>query len=317
MKSKSVKKITLAIFAFLLISFAAVIIIYPERYVKVCFDGILLWGECVLPSLFPFMVITMLLIKTGVAEKGSTPFKRLAKSLHMPKVGATMFLMSICSGYPAGSRIVAEYAEAKAITLQDAKKLSLLCSTSGPLFIVGSVGYKMFGDKIIGCKIMLAHALSVIALGLIYALSSKKEKCAEPPPFKAAGNPLYDSFYSAVLSVLVAGGFICFFYTLSQVIKDFNLFYPLQILFTKALGEECSAAFCQGLVEVTGGCAALAQCGGKLSVPAAGFLITFGGACILAQQLCYLVKCNVRPTFFIFFKLLQALLCFAILLLIT
>ena len=35
-----------------------------------------MWAECVLPSLFPFMVITLIFIKTGIAEKAALPLKR-------------------------------------------------------------------------------------------------------------------------------------------------------------------------------------------------------------------------------------------------
>ena len=51
-----------------------------------------------------------------------------------------------------------------------------------------------------------------------------------------------------------------------------------------------------------------------LALPLAGALVTFGGASILAQQLCYLQKCGVKAAPFILFKAAQAALCFALLL---
>ena len=53
-----------AVLAFLSWAF----IIYPERYITRCFEGFIMWAECVLPSLFPLMVITLIFIKTGIAE---------------------------------------------------------------------------------------------------------------------------------------------------------------------------------------------------------------------------------------------------------
>ena len=78
-------------------------------------------------------------------------------------------------------------------------------------------------------------------------------------PAAAGGGALYDCFCSAALSVIVAGAFICFFYTAACMAADFNLLLPLSTLLKPLLGE-CSAAFCRGLVEATGGCAALAAC---------------------------------------------------------
>jgi sporulation integral membrane protein YlbJ len=317
MKSKFAKKIKYVIFALLLLFFAAAIIVYPERYVPACLEGIILWAECVLPSLFPFMVVIMLLINTQIAERAAKPFGKCAEKIKLPQIAAPLFLMSICSGYPAGSRMVAEFFERGSITKTDAKKLSILCSSSGPLFIVGSVGYKFFGDKSAGYKILFAHILSILVVGIIYSLFAKQDSCKAKPMLKRKTNALYDSFYSAVVSVIVAGGFICFFYTFARVAQDFYLLRPLEMLLSYPLGNDCAGAVTAGLIEVTGGTLKLAACRSFLSIPLAGFLITFGGACILAQQLCYLTKCGVKPAFFISFKCLQAVVCFLILLLIA
>ena len=69
-----------------------------------------------------------------------------------------------------------------------------------------------------------------------------------------------------------------------------------------------------GLIEATAGCRELSLSPARLTLPLCGFLITFGGASILAQQLAYLTKAGVKTLYFIFVKLLQGLLCFAILL---
>ena len=79
------------------------------------------------------------------------------------------------------------------------------------------------------------------------------------------------------------------------------------------LGKEIAGGLCTGLCEATGGCFSLARSGGFFALPLAGFLITFGGASIILQQMCYLGKCGVKAWFFIAFKLLQGVICFALL----
>lgn len=307
-------KIKITLLCAVLLFFAAAFIISPERYVPVCFEGIALWAECVLPSLFPFMVITLLLVKTGAAQTAAKPFERVCKPLSLPPECFAIFLMSICSGYPAGSRIVCEYFEGGALSESDAKKAAVLCSTSGPLFIIGSVGYKMFADKKVGFAIYATHVFSVVLVGVIYCLLHKREPCSRTRIKKSDGNILYDSFYSAVVSVIVAGGFICFFYTLSAVIADCRLLFPLERLLALFFGSDVSSAICVGICEATAGCARLAATSSSLSVPFAGFLITFGGISILAQQLCYLTRCGASAAKFIFIKFLQGILCFLLLL---
>lgn len=307
-------KLKLTVLTAVLTFFAAAFIARPERYVPVCYEGIALWAECVLPSLFPFMVITLMLVKSGAAQAASKPFARAAGALKLPPEAAAVFLMSVCSGYPAGSRIVCEYYEGGALNACDAKKLSALCSTSGPLFIIGSVGYKMFADKHVGTAIYVAHVAAVLLLGAVYCLITKRDPAPRGQLRKNGGNLLYDSFYSAVVSVIVAGGFICFFYTLSAVIADVGVLYPIELALSGVLGDCAARAVCSGLCEATGGCAALAASSSPLAVPLAGFLITFGGVSILAQQLCYLKKCGVKVGEFTAVKFLQGVLCFLLLL---
>lgn len=299
-----------------LLAFGAAIVIYPERYVTCCFQGFALWAECVLPSLFPFMILALVFIRTGFAEKASLPLKRITGVFRLPPAAAACFLMSILSGYPAGSRILLEFYEGGALGDADVKKLSYLCSTSGPLFIVGSVGFKMFQNKLLGAKILLAHALAVAAVALIISLFTKK---SPPRPVrrvpKRDADLLYGVFYSAIVSVAVAGGFIAFFYVFAQFCADFHLLYPLTRIFSAAMNENAATALGKGLLEATTGCGALAVSGDKLAPALAGAVITFGGVSILAQQLGYLRRAGVKTLPFVAVKFLQAAVCFCLLLL--
>lgn len=308
---KIAKKILLA----LLLTFtASAIIIYPERYIAKCLQGFVMWAECVLPSLFPFMVICAIFIKTGIAEKSALPLKKITGFLRLPQAAAPLFIMSVFSGYPVGARSVAEYCENGNVGKRDAFKLSVLCSTSGPLFIIGSVGVNMFKDKTAGWRIMLAHAISVVVIAIIISLFSKSENKTYANFQNCNGNVLYDAFYGAVISIALAGGFIAFFCVFAQIAYDFYLLYPLEKFLELFFDKTTAEGVVNGIVEVTTGCRKLSASDGRFCVPLAGFLITFGGVSILAQQLCYLLKAKVNAVKFILVKFLQAVLCFCILL---
>lgn len=313
----TIKRLKYVFLCLCITCFAAVFIIFPERYVANCFEGFVLWAECVLPSLFPFVVVSLIFIKTGLADKASLPLKKATQILNLPQSAAVCFILSICSGYPAGSRLVAEFYHSGAINKQDCDKLAPLCSTSGPLFIIGSVGYKMFGDKLLGLKIFIAHTLAVVIFSLIYCRFCKKTQYISAKPVKTNGNVLYDSFYGAIISVAVAGGFIAFFYVVAQAMQDFFILAPIKSFFQLFMDEGAANALSLGLAEVTTGCKFLAKSNSAIKGAVAGFMITFGGISILMQQLSYLSKAGVKPAKFILIKLLQAVLCFLILLVIT
>lgn len=313
---KVIKIVKFALPALLLTMIAAAIIIYPERYIGCCLQGFVMWAECVLPSLFPFMVITLIAIKSGFAEKASLPLKKFTGFFNLPPAAALCFIISICSGYPAGSKSLLEFHENGYISGRDSKKLSVLCSTSGPLFIIGSVGVRMLGDKSAGWKILLAHFLAVLIIGIIITLFSKREKGQEFKRAPVKANVLYDSFYGAVISVAVAGGFIAFFSVTARILADFNFLIAFEKFFALFTDGQSAKAISLGLIEVTIGCRELALSDGKLTLPFTGFLITFGGICILLQQLAYLTKAGVKPLYFVTVKFAQGIVCFAILLLI-
>lgn len=312
MKTMRILKVLLPCLA--LTFLAGAIIIYPERYITCCFQGFAMWAECVLPSLFPFMVITLIFIKTGIAEKAALPLKRVTGAFKLPPAAAICFVISICSGYPAGAKAVAEFYESGCISASDCKKLAPLCSTSGPLFIIGSIGIKMLGDKGAGWKILIAHTVAVLGVGFLLSLTSKKGQPSQYRRAKVDENVLYNAFYGAIISVAVAGGFIAFFCVAAQIFTDFNVLLPLEKFLCLFTDSATTAAVCRGLIEATSGCRALAGTDGRLIIPFAGFLITFGGISILLQQLSYLLKAKVNPLYFIAVKAAQGILCFLILL---
>lgn len=297
-----------------LVLFGAALIVRPSEYIAECGNGIAMWAESVVPSLFPFMVITALLIGTGFTQKISAPMNGICARFKLPPSALPLFMMSCLSGYPAGSRCVAEYLNYGFINYGDAKKLSVLCSTSGPLFIVGTVGVKAYGDSLKG-YILLAACLGTVAItSIIYCLVSPERSTARLfRQNQSRTNLLADSFYGAVTAILLAGSFIVFFYTLSKVLEDMHVFAPLELVLSPVFGRQCAAALCTGMVEATGGCFSLANAGGFFALPLTGFLITFGGTSIVLQQMCFLEKCGVRYSFFISFKLAQGIVCFFIL----
>lgn len=310
------KRIKYTAICLFLLLFGAAFIIYPERYAQCCLEGFVLWAKCVMPSLFPFMIISLIFIKTGMAEKAALPLKKITRALNMPENAAVCFILSICSGYPAGSRMLIEFYNNGAISKSDCDKLAPLCSTSGPLFIIGSVGYGMFGDKALGAKIFLAHAISVLLVGIIYCKLCKKSRNLPEKKLMRPQNLLYDVFYGAIVSVAVAGGFIAFFYVVALFLQDFNLFLPAEKFLGLFLDEKAAKAVCLGFVEVTTGCRFLSESATALKGAFAGFMITFGGVSILMQQLSYLTSAEVKPLRFICIKFIQAALCFVIMLII-
>ena len=289
--------------------------LFPAQCAKACTEGILLWAGAVLPSLFPFLILSAVLVKTGAAQKISGGLAPLMRRAKLPAAASYCFVLSALSGYPVGSRLLAELCTRGTVDPASAPRMSVLCSTSGPMFLIGSVGAAMFKSAAAGAILLAAHLLGVLSVCLCFAPFLKRlPERKSRPCAQNEDNVLAESVQGAVLSVLCVGGYIAFFSVLAQALTAAGVFAALETAFAFVLApfgaESAAAGLSQGLLEATRGCAAAAGQPNALSLPACAFLTTFGGACILAQQLGYLKNAGVKAPFFIAFKALQGLAAF-------
>ena len=58
--------------------------------------------------------------------------------------------MSILSGYPIGAKIIHDLYSKDLITEEDAKRMSIFSTTSGPIFIIGAIGVGMLKNYKLG-----------------------------------------------------------------------------------------------------------------------------------------------------------------------
>lgn len=283
----------------------------PARYAAACLEGVSLWAKAVLPSLFPFLIFTALLTKLGAAGGLAKKLSPLTRRCKLPGIAAYCFLMSIMSGYPVGSRIIADLAKNGAIDARQAARMSALCSTSGPMFLVGSVGAAMFKDARAGALLFASHLLAVLLVCLAFVPFLRQLPENESPARQPnADNILYDSVHSAVISILCIGGFIAAFYVVSLALSDLYVLWLPEKFLGLFFPPEIAVGLCAGLLEATRGCAMLAASENFFALPAAAFSVTFGGACILCQQLSYLKQAGVKTGRFIGIKALQGIAAF-------
>lgn len=313
-----------------------IILIRPDVYVASALEGVKLWALVVLPSLLPFFFFTSLLAKIGATERmARTLTKPCRKIFGTSGYAAYALLMSILSGYPVGAKIIGDLGENGLIDETDATKMSAFCSTSGPLFIVGSVGVGMFGSAAAGKLLFIVHAFSALITGFIFRFFGRTEitttrtsknapkSCrpqASPAKTRAAnGNALYECVYSSVISIATVGGFICVFYVVADIFQNLDLLRPIwKTLFFVTKNEPLSRAFSYGLIECTRGCKMLALCGlSTYSLAFASSLIAFGGVSVLVQSACFLKKANVKIPVFLLAKTIQTAISFLLTLALT
>ena len=170
------RRLPAALLSVLLLFLLCLLFTAPARYAEACIQGMALWAKAVLPALFPFLILTGLLTKLGTAQKLADRLSPLTEKIGLPGSAAYCLLVSLLSGYPVGSRTVADLYKGGAITREQAKRMSVLCSTSGPMFLVGSVGGAMFGSAAAGAVLLAAHLLAVIGVYLALYFANRRKK---------------------------------------------------------------------------------------------------------------------------------------------
>ena len=309
-----IQKLKSGILTVLLFSVLLLFTLRAPRYMQVFLKGVSLWATCVLPSSLPFLFLTALLTNTGSVQKLSKAFSPVCKVLfNLSGVGGYCLLTSVLCGYPVGAKALYDLYAAGTVRKDEVTKMSLLCSTSGPLFILGSVGGGMFQNQKVGSILLISHLFSVLLSGMVLRFFPTAENSSSLPPLDKTDNLLYESMYSSVLSALLVGGFVCIFYTFAVLLSDYKILYPLQVVLQNlGMPAACSEGVCFGLIEMTGGVGILSASATPLSVALCAFLITLGGLSILFQQICYFQKARVKLQIFLPVKLLQALFAFTL-----
>lgn len=121
----------------------------------------------IFPSLFPFFVLSNLLIKCGMPEFMGNLFKGIMNKVFKIKgVCAFIFFMSIISGNPANAKYTRELYLENKINKYEATKILCFTCFSNPLFILGTVSLLFLNNKEVGFLILICHYLGNVFVGI-------------------------------------------------------------------------------------------------------------------------------------------------------
>ena len=305
------------------------IISNPTRFNSGTISGLKLFFYSVLPGLFPFMILTKLMTEIGYLFAITHKFDRLSKALFGTSgVSFYAFFMSILSGYPIGAKIIADLYQKELITASEAKKMSIFCTTSGPIFIIGTVGSVMFSSLKFGIIIYLSHIISSVVMGVFYNLltkqkSNKNETFADIKLLKQnkPNNILNTSITQTISSLFVVGAYITIFYLITELLDGFNIISILtemlsQILSPLNINKATIKGSLYGILEVTRGAKELSKVVSPISIALCSGIISFSGISINLQMMSFLRIAKIKTHTFIFSKcvhmILSIFLCYLI-----
>ena len=123
------------ILTFVFCLFLIFLVIYSNQNLNAAKNGLALWANCVIPSLFPFFIATELLNYTNIASFfGKFLSKFMRPIFNIPGEGAYAFIMGIISGYPVGAKIVSDFYEKGICTKNEAERMLAFTNNSRTSF---------------------------------------------------------------------------------------------------------------------------------------------------------------------------------------
>lgn len=231
----------------LFVLFAFCLILFSSSNLIAAQDGLTLWATSVIPSLFPFFVATELLSYTNIVNILGKYFNKLMKPLfNVRGEGSFAFIMGIISGYPIGAKIACDLRESNICSKEECERLLAFTNNSGPLFIIGTIGIKMFGSSLIGFLLLITHILGSISVGICFRFfkssssnflidnTLKRTSAVSTVKLSNLGEIIEKSITTSISTILNIGGFIVIFSVVISILKNSNFivaFEPLLKIF--------------------------------------------------------------------------------------
>ncbi len=152
-----------------LIFFACEILTGSELILKTVGTAMDIWKTNIFPSLFPFFILSELLIHYGFVELVSELFKNvMQKVFRINGYASFVFIMSLISGFPSSAKYTRELYLNGKLNENEASKLLTFTHFSNPLFILGTISILFLKNKEVGILILFCHYLTNIIIGLIF-----------------------------------------------------------------------------------------------------------------------------------------------------
>lgn len=179
MQGDRMKKILISIAIMIILLFVAFeILTESESILNSVIFSFSIWESNIFPSLFPFFVLSELLVCYGFVELLSELLKPIMnKVFKINSNAAFVFVMSMISGFPSNAKYTRELYQKGLLNAEEASKVLTFSHFSNPLFILGTISITFLKNMEAGIFVLIIHYITNIIIGLLFRnyYISKKE----------------------------------------------------------------------------------------------------------------------------------------------
>ncbi len=218
-------------------------ICFPDAVKSGVINGLELGGRVLVPSIFPYLVISGILVKTGAL----LPISQKIRIGTLSESARELLIPSLFCGYPTGARLSAFAYDNGSITKQEYTWLFMFANIPGFGFAVSYLG-GFFDNHIIGILIYLSFLLASLTLVCFFAKKIPKEhpdllwqtrklkeqKIPKNTKRQKISDALVESVSESSQTMVSLLFFVCFFASLIDLLKKVPLpvgFFPMGATF--------------------------------------------------------------------------------------
>ncbi len=159
---------------FLSFFFISILLIFPSYCVEGVLKGLENTCRILIPSLFPYMVLSSFIMRSGADRYIGKIFAPITKILfNLPPVCSSAIILSLIGGFPVGAKCVQLLYKDKKITAEQAQRMMLFCICSGPAFLITAIGAVMLHNIEAGIILYITQIFSCIIIGICTGICSR------------------------------------------------------------------------------------------------------------------------------------------------
>ncbi len=271
---------------------------FPSDIIASVTFSISIWKDNLIPSLFPFFMVSELLINYGFIELMGESLKGfMTKVFHLPGEASFVLIGSLISGFPSSSKYINELLINNQINEKQASYLLKFNHFSNPLFVIGTVGTLLLNNKEIGILILIVHILTNFIIAFIYR-PKKENLIDEKSSFKKGISKMYKKIANSTsFSEVLSTSIFKTFKTLLLLLGIITTFLIVNALLIRIFNlSSYSSGIISGLIEMSGGVKNIALLDLDMPIKASiiTFFISFGGFSVHMQVMSILADTNIK-----------------------
>lgn len=171
-----------------------------------------------IPSLFPFMIVSSLLLSSGVGEAvGKMLSKPFGSLFGVGAQGAAALILGWLCGFPIGARSASRLYRDGRISGSEYERIICISGIPSPAFLINVAGASMLGDKTKGIALYFICLSACVLLGILLKIFTRSSEsvcdrsCTEKKKRESVALCFTRAVTDSAVSMLYVCGFVVFF----------------------------------------------------------------------------------------------------------